>query len=250
MDDNRKNRGNNDSEKNLSELMEFDFDDILMDDFSTEQKESSARRIDPKAKAEAEEAERKAEKKRKTARIKRGFKITFDIATWIKDLAIAALVLWVLSTFVATTIKMPNTSMNPDMKVDESFLISKIVYRFADPERGDVIAFNYSDSNAKQEAISRVIGLPGDIVNIDSDGAISINGVPLKTEYCNGKTNYIAGQMVYPYTVPEDHYFILSDNPSGTTDSRYRSIGAIAKADIIGRVVFCYWPKEAWRPIG
>ena len=76
------------------------------------------------------------------------------------------------------------------------------------------------------ETISRVVGLPGDRVVIDEQGTITINGQKLSTSYSDGTTTYVPGQTVFPYTVPEDCYFVLDDNPAGTTDSRscvYRS---------------------------
>lgn len=243
-------------EKNLSELMEFDFDDILMDDFSEEHRseESGAEPAGaPRAPqhSQSEEAAQKQMRKAKKARRRRGFQVGFDIVTWIKDLAIAAVVFWFLVTFVASSITMPDSSMNPTLAKDEKCLISKIVYRFKEPDRGDVVAFEYKDTNGEtKEAISRVVGLPGDTVMIEADGKVTVNNIVLRTSYCTGQTRFVTGEVMYPYTIPKGYYFVLSDNPAGTTDSRYLKIGAVAEEDIFGRVIFCYWPKESWRPIG
>lgn len=242
----------NNQEKNLSELMEFDFDDILMDDIS-EEPGGSRPQADKKAgqapKPSAEELEKQKKQTRKAKR-RRGLKITFDIATWIKDLAVAAVVLWFLLTFVASFITMPDDSMNPTLASGEHFVISKLVYRFKDPARDDVLAFEYTDSAGEiRQTISRVIGLPGDTIEIDEQGKIKVNNKTLKTSYCSGKTIYVPNQVTYPYTVPPDRYFLLSDNPDSTTDSRFSRIGVISKSDIVGRVIFCYWPKSSWRPV-
>lgn len=243
-------------EKNLSELMEFDFDDILMDDLPGESGQASQRgsenrpRDTQSAEAAASQKTQQAEKEKKLRR-KRGLKVTFDIATWVKDLVLAGIVLWVLLTFVATSIQMPDSSMSPTVAAGEHFVVSKLVYRFKEPDRGDVVAIEYENSNGHtMETISRVVGLPGDRVVIDEQGTITINGQKLSTSYSDGTTTYVPGQTVFPYTVPEDCYFVLDDNPAGTTDSRFASIGAISKSDIIGSVIFCYWPSSSWRPVG
>lgn len=243
-------------EKNLSELMEFDFDDILMDETPGEHRAENrgAQKMNeerPKDPILSEEEKQKQIRRVKKKRRRRGFKIGIDIVTWIKDIAIAVVVFWFLTTFVASSITMPDDSMNPTLVKGEHYLISKIVYRFIEPDRGDVVAFEFDDENGQtQEAISRVIGLPGDTIVIDTENNITVNDISLRTDYCNGKAKFLLGEVTYPYTLPEGCYFLLSDSPISTTDSRYLEIGAVEKDDIFGRVICCYWPKEAWRPIG
>ena len=249
-------KDNKNQEKNLSELMEFDFDEILIDDVPTERKMEN--RVEEKGVEESaekwnrdDEEKQKQVRREKRKRRRRGFKIGFDIVTWIKDLAIAAVVFWFLTTFVAASIIMPDNSMNPTLVKGERYVISKIVYRFTEPDRGDVVAFEYSDEQGQtQEAISRVIGMPGDTIVIDTNNNITVNGISLRTDYCNGKAKFVAGELSYPYTLPYGFYFLLSDSAISTTDSRYLQIGAVAEDEIFGRVICCYWPKEAWRPIG
>ena len=249
-------KDNRNQEKNLSELMEFDFDEILIDDIPAERK--AEKRSEEKSVEEPiqnpirdEEKKQKQIRREKRRRRRRGLKIGFDIVTWIKDLAVAFAVLWFLTTFVASSITMPDGSMAPTLIKDERYVISKIVYRFTEPDRGDVVAFEYTDEQGQtQEAISRVVGLPGDTIVIDIDNNITVNGISLRTDYCEGKAKFVSGELTYPYTLPEGFYFLLSDSPTSTTDSRYLTIGAVAKEEIFGRVICCYWPKEAWRPIG
>ena len=251
----------NNQEKNLSELMEFDFDDILMDDIPGERKGEKRRAAQPKEGQAAapqvqdpiltEEQRQKQLRRAKKKCRRRGFKIGFDIVTWIKDLAIAAVVLWFLTTFIASSYTMPDGSMDPTVAEGEQLIVSKIVYRFTQPDRGDVVAFEYTDENGQtQEAISRVVGLPGDTIIIDTNNHITVNDISLRTDYCEGEAKFVAGEVSYPYTVPEGFYFLLSDSDSAVTDSRYLKIGAVAEEDIFGRVIFCYWPKASWRPIG
>ena len=249
-------KDNKNQEKNLSQLMEFDFDEILIDDIPTERKaekrnEESHIEEPFKNPIRAEEEKLKQVRREKRRRRRRGFKIGFDIVTWIKDLAIAAVVLWFLTTFIASSITMPDGSMDPTLAEGEHVIISKVVYRFTQPDRGDVVAFEYTDEYGQtQEAISRVVGLPGDTIVIDTNNHITVNDISLRTDYCEGEAKFVAGEVSYPYTVPEGFYFLLSDSDSAVTDSRFLKIGAVAEEDIFGRVIFCYWPKESWRPIG
>ena len=251
----------NNQEKNLSELMEFNFDDILMDDVPGERKgekhkvaqSKEGRPLVPQGQDPilSEEQRQKQLRRVKKKRRRRGFKIGFDILTWIKDIAIAAVVLWFLTTFIASSYTMPDGSMDPALAEGEHLIISKIVYRFTQPDRGDIVAFEYTDENGQtQEAISRVVGLPGDTIVIDTENHITVNGILLRTDYCEGEAKFVAGEITYPYTLPEGFYFLLSDSDLAVTDSRYLEIGAVAEEDIFGRVIFCYWPKDAWRPIG
>ena len=248
-------------EKNLSQLMEFDFDDILIDDVPGERKGEVKKPVQSETKQPekalaqdpilTEEQRQKQLRRDKKKRRKRGLKISFDILTWIKDLVIAAVVFWFITTFIASSYTMPDSSMDPTLAEGEHFVISKIVYRFTQPDRGDVVAFEYGDENGQtQEAISRVVGLPGDTIVIDTNNHITVNGISLRTDYCEGQAKYVAGEVTYPYTLPEGYYFLLSDADTSVTDSRFLEIGAVAEEDIFGRVIFCYWPKEAWRPIG
>lgn len=251
----------NNQEKNLSELMEFDFDDILMDEVPGERKGEKSKAAQPKEGKYAasktqepivtEEQRQKQLRRVKKKRRKRGFKIGLDIVTWIKDLAVAVVVFWFLTTFIASSYTMPDGSMDPTVAEGEHLIISKIVYRFTQPDRGDVVAFEYTDENGQtQEAISRVVGLPGDTIVIDTENHIKVNDILLRTDYCDGEAKFVAGEVTYPYTLPDGFYFLLSDSDSAVSDSRFLEIGAVAEEDIFGRVIFCYWPKDAWRPIG
>ena len=137
--------------------------------------------------------------------------------------------------------------MDPTIQSGETIVYSRFSYRFSDPGRGEIIAFLVGES--KRAHISRVIGLPGDVIMIDEQGNISVNGIAFVTPYCEGTTTYIPGQVTYPYTVPEDSYFVLCDNPNATLDSRFVSVSAVPKSDIVGKVFFCVWPRQSWRPI-
>ena len=130
---------------------------------------------------------------------------------------------------------------DPD-KVGDNLIVDKISFRFRDPERFEIIVFPYKlDQNTL--LIKRIIGLPGETVEIREDGFIYINGDRLKEGY--GKEiidlNHI-GSVEYPITLGADEYFVLGDNRNNSSDSRYPMVGNIKREDIVGRAFFRIWP--------
>lgn len=187
-------------------------------------------------------------KRRRRYLRRRAWKISTDMLGWIKDIALIFLLMWVVQTYIAGFITVEDRAMEPFIRAEEHIVFSRFSYRFSEPGRGEVVVFSERGDDSKLH-ISRVIGLPGDVIQIDSQGKIKVNGIDFKTTYCDGTTTYIPGQISYPYVVPEGHYYLLCDNPSGTYDSRFREIGAVDLTLIKGKVFFYYWPRESWRPI-
>ena len=106
-------------------------------------------------------------------------------------------------------------------------------------ERGDVIAFYYNN----KILVKRVIGLPGEWIDIDADGNVSVDGVPLDEPYLAERA---LGQcdIELPYQVPEDRYFVLGDHRSTSADSRSSVVGCVAEEQIVGELVFRVWPLD------
>jgi signal peptidase I len=129
------------------------------------------------------------------------------------------------------------SSMEPTFQQGDCIMVSKVSYRSSGPQRGDVIIFN-PPFDSQFPFIKRVIGLPGDIVEI-KDGSVSINGTPLEED------EYIAAQPNYTMSatqVPENEYFVLGDNRNNSTDS---SQGwTVPRNNIIGKAWFVYWPPS------
>lgn len=114
--------------------------------------------------------------------------------------------------------RIQGTSMNPTLKQGEYVLCLKT----NKIERGNIIAFTGRDSFV----IKRVIGLPGDKIDISEDGTVSVNGSPLSEEYITNKAKGDV-EIPLPYTVPKNSYFVLGDNRGDSLDSRYNNVGAI-----------------------
>ena len=122
-------------------------------------------------------------------------------------------------------------------------IVNKFIYRFKDPARGDIIIFPFVEANGEEvHLIKRIIGLPGDTVDIGDDGNVYINGSIYKEDYILVKTTKSGDQVSYPFTVPEGEYFVLGDNRGNSKDSRYREVGTIARSEIIGKASFRIWP--------
>lgn len=104
-------------------------------------------------------------------------------------------------------------------------------------DRGDIIAFYYNN----KILVKRVIGLPGEWVNMDKDGNVSIDGEFLEESYLEEKA---LGQydIKFPYQVPDGRYFVMGDHRSVSSDSRSSIIGCVAEEQIIGKLIFRIWP--------
>ena len=147
---------------------------------------------------------------------------------------VAAAAIIVSNTLLAV-LQVRGTSMEPT--ITEGDVI--VTNRSTDFSTGDVIAFYYNN----KILLKRVIAFPGDWVDIDEDGNVSVNGVPLTEDYVSelalGNTD-----ITFPYQVPEDHYFVLGDHRSVSVDSRSNTIGTVTKEQVIGEVLFCVWPLD------
>ena len=116
--------------------------------------------------------------------------------------------------------------------------------RYGSYERGDIVAFYYNE----QILVKRIIGLPGEMVDIDADGNVSIDGEPLDEPYVTEKS---LGEcdIELPYQVPEGRYFVMGDNRGVSSDSRSSQVGCIAEERIIGEVIFTLWPLSEFGTI-
>ena len=130
--------------------------------------------------------------------------------------------------------------MNPTLENGDNLITDKISYRFSDPKRYDIVVFPFEDENGKRNFIKRIIGLPGETVQI-KDGEVYINGELLGETYGKEKMDY-AGRASEPITLGDDEYFVLGDNRNNSKDSRYEDVGNISRDRLIGRAFFRIWP--------
>lgn len=158
--------------------------------------------------------------------------------TWMRDLALSVLIAMGVILFLYQPVKVEGTSMMPALVDQERIFINKFVYRFGlgDVSRGDMVVFWFPHDPSKSY-IKRVIGLPGDEVEVDR-GAVFVNGRRLEEDYVPAE--YRDQASMPRRTVPPGEYFVLGDHRSSSNDSR--SWGMVPRQHIYGKAVFVYWP--------
>jgi signal peptidase I len=160
--------------------------------------------------------------------------------SWFRDLFLSVLIAIVVILFLYQPVKVEGTSMMPSLQNDERIFINKFVYRFgiSNIDRGDTVVFLYPGDPTKSY-IKRVIGIPGDTVEIDR-GRVIVNSNPIAEPYVaeDNRDNV----SMNPQVVPADKYFVLGDHRSSSNDSR--SWGLVPREYIYGKAVFVYWPLE------
>ncbi len=149
---------------------------------------------------------------------------------------------WLVITFVGQRTEVDGSSMEPMLSDSDNLIVDKITYRFTEPKRYDIIVFPFKlEKNTYY--IKRIIGLPGETVQIDVQGNIYINGERLQESY--GR-EVIApehvGIAIDPIILGEDEYFVMGDNRNNSMDSRTEVVGNIKREDIIGRAWVRIWP--------
>lgn len=144
--------------------------------------------------------------------------------------------------FVGQRTQVQGDSVEPKLSTEDNLIVDKISYRFHDPERFDIIVFPFQYEK-DTFYIKRIIGLPGETVQIDEEGNILIDGEILEESY--GKEVIMnPGRAYEPVELGEDEYFVMGDNRNNSTDSREPSVGNIKREDIIGRAWLRIWPFD------
>jgi signal peptidase I len=130
--------------------------------------------------------------------------------------------------------------MESTLSDGNNLIVDKLSYNFKDPERFDIIVFKYQHEE-NTYYIKRIIGLPGETVQIDKDGNIFVDGSLLEEDYGN-EVILNPGLAEEPFILGEDEYFVLGDNRNGSTDSRDPLVGAVSEDWILGRAWVRIWP--------
>ncbi|MBI2041639.1 MAG: signal peptidase I [Candidatus Nealsonbacteria bacterium] len=166
-----------------------------------------------------------------------------------KIIIIALLIVMPIRYFIFQPFFVRGQSMEPNFQNGNYLIIDEISYRLRNPQRGEVVVFKYP-LNPTQRYIKRIIGLPGETVEVH-DGKVDIynsNGVPQILDELNYLPNSTITAGNARFQLSSSEYFVLGDNRSFSSDSR--SWGLLPKEDIIGKVFLRVWPFAALAMVG
>ena len=173
-----------------------------------------------------------------------------------------ALVFGVVRPYVVEAFYIPSESMVPTLEIGDRVLANKFIYRFTDPERGEVVVFKSVEGGElppernpivsfvdflrgkqgpppREDLIKRIVGLPGDEVVV-KEGTVLVNGEPQEEPFVNGKFPDLSTSA--PITVPKDHVFVMGDNRANSRDSRV--FGPVPYENIEGQAFVRFWPLD------
>lgn len=161
------------------------------------------------------------------------------LAEWILTILLAVLLFFVMRTFVFRTASVTGSSMEPTLNHGDMVVLNRLSYRFVSPTVGDIVAFPYQ-GNPSEIYIKRVVGVPGDIVDLQG-GQFLVNSYPLDDAFSH-ESVFAPGDVVFPITVEYGRFFVLGDNRNGSKDSRFASVGNVPEHDMMGKVLVRMWP--------
>ena len=168
-------------------------------------------------------------------RYNRTLRSTVAILVVVAALAVLVATLWM------PVLRIYGTSMSPTL-TDGQVVITVKTGCF---RSGDIAAFYHGN----KLLIKRYIAGPGQWVDIDRLGNVSIDGKALDEPYLTDKA-YGETNIDLPYQVPDDRYFLMGDNREVSADSRNTTVGCVARDQIVGKVVFRIWPLKDFGPVG
>ena len=179
--------------------------------------------------------ERELQRVRYRSRYRSVLRSTVYTLVTVAAIAILVATLWI------PVLRIYGSSMTPTLQDGQIVLSVKT----SDVEEGDIIAFYYNN----KILIKRVIGTAGDWIDIEEDGTVYVNNIPLEeaylTERALGECN-----IDLPYQVPEGRYFVMGDHRSTSVDSRNTAVGCVSEEQIIGIVIFRVWPLNWLGSVG
>ncbi|HCT91277.1 MAG TPA: signal peptidase I [Lachnospiraceae bacterium] len=165
-------------------------------------------------------------------------KLLHEVWEYVRIVLVVVVAVLLINNFLLINARIPSESMENTIMVGDQIFGNRLAYKRADPERYDIIIFRYPDDES-QLFIKRIIGLPGDTINI-VDGKVYLEGQdePLEDSFIPEAMEGSFG----PYTVPEDSYFVLGDNRNHSMDSRFWQNTFVTREEILGKAELRYFP--------
>lgn len=159
----------------------------------------------------------------------------------VETILLTLLIYILVRTFLIENYRVLGHSMVPTLEDEQFLVVSKLDYRLREPERGDIVVF-LDPRNADRKLIKRIIGLPGETVEVRS-GEVFVDGQALPEPYVKNQARYNEPAQA----VPVAQFYVLGDNRANSSDSH--NWGTLPEDKIVGRAWFSYWPPELWGPI-
>lgn len=173
--------------------------------------------------------------------LSRRSKRTKEESFLLKDIVEAVLIAVILAVlirmFVIQPFYIPSSSMEPTLKPGDRIIVNKFIYRFKEIQRGDVMVFKYP-LDPSRDFIKRVIGLPGDTLEI-RDSVLYINDNKIAEPYLPKGLRF---GSYGPVKIPQDEYFMMGDNRNNSEDSRVW--GFLPREKVVGKAFVVFWPID------
>ena len=176
-------------------------------------------------------------------------RLQYFIKEWVEPILLAVILALIIRAFLVQAFKIPTGSMRPTLIENDRVLVNKILYRYKEPERGDIIVFKYP-VDGKRDFIKRLVGLPGETLEI-RQGKVYINGEALPENlliqkfYYYNREDWDYGKENQKIKIPQDSFFVLGDNSAQSSDSR--NWGFVPRKNLIGKAFLIYWPPRRIR---
>ena len=165
-----------------------------------------------------------------------------ELLGWLFYILIIIGLTYLIITYVGQRTRVSGSSMETTLSDGDNLIVDKLSYRFQDPKRFDIVVFPYKyEENTYY--IKRIIGLPGDTVQV-KDGYTYINGELLESDIYGAEVMIESGTASEPITLGEEEYFVLGDNRNHSLDSRDPSVGILKREDLIGRAWVRIYPFD------
>ncbi|MDU2065172.1 MAG: signal peptidase I [Sporomusaceae bacterium] len=167
-----------------------------------------------------------------------------EIKDWVISIVVAVVIAFFIRHFIVELYLVEGPSMQPTLVSNERLVVNKFIYRFKDPEKGDVLVFKYPKDQSR-DFIKRVIATAGDTIEV-KDNHVYVNGQLLNEPYILNERMKGSYSLA---TVPPGTVFVMGDNRNNSEDSRFRDVGFVPLDLIKGKALLVFWPFDKFKSL-